>query len=279
MPDDREQGADTGAPRPAETRPMPAADSSPPSSAGAGPGASDPSGDETRVQRNQPSGRPRSEDTRTTVASWDPDPRPNDAAWTGRAAVRAPRPDGGGGGAYPERGWDTGSPSESEGRWWMPILVGSVALVLLALLVIGLALIVRNTGGAESPTPTPTATVTETATGTTEPSAAETTTPPPVTTTATTEPVSTEITVPALRGMPLNDAQAALQRMGLTYRIITRESDVEPGVVIDSDPAEGQVVPSDTRITLVVAVGSTANPTPTTTAVPTTGVTTEPVED
>jgi beta-lactam-binding protein with PASTA domain len=45
--------------------------------------------------------------------------------------------------------------------------------------------------------------------------------------------------------------------MGLSWHVILRDSDALPGTVIDSDPAEGQEVPSDTRITLVVAQGVT----------------------
>jgi beta-lactam-binding protein with PASTA domain len=83
------------------------------------------------------------------------------------------------------------------------------------------------------------------------------------------------VTVPALRGLALADAQAALSRTGLSYRLIYRTSDAPPDTVIDSDPAEGQEVPPDTAVTLVVARGATtpSTGTATTTAGPTrTGV-------
>jgi beta-lactam-binding protein with PASTA domain len=72
------------------------------------------------------------------------------------------------------------------------------------------------------------------------------------------------VDVPALRGLPLADAQAALARSGLKWRVIRRESDAEPDTVIACDPDEGQQVPSDTRVTLVVAIarpGTSATPT------------------
>ena len=64
---------------------------------------------------------------------------------------------------------------------------------------------------------------------------------------------SLSITVPALRGLPLADARAALNRTGLHYRVLYLNSTAAPGTVIDSDPAEGQEVPPDTRVTIVVA--------------------------
>ncbi|MEU4428817.1 PASTA domain-containing protein [Actinoplanes sp. NPDC024001] len=228
MPEERPEDRDGAAPRPDETRPMPAADA-------------------TEIQPNQPSGGPRSDDGDSEV-------------WSGRAAVRPPRR---GDPEYTEADWADFGPAEQQGRWWSPIAVGVTALVLLGLLGFGVALIVQNTGGdddAETPAPTPTTQAT-----TQRESRGPNRTAPPTTTqfestVPTTEPVDTEVTVPALRGMPLEDAKAALERSGLTYRVIRRSSDAEPGTVIDSDPPEGRLVPSDTRITLVVAAENTAEP-------------------
>jgi hypothetical protein len=183
----------------------------------------------------------------------------SDDVWSGRAAVRPPRR---GDPEYDEADWaDFGPTDDRPGRWWTPIAVGFAALVLLGLLGVGIAVIVRNSGGESStPDPVPT-TRTTTGRGTvpdaTAPTPAVTET---VSTVPTTEPVDTEVTVPALRGMPLADARAALERSGLTSRVIRRSSDAEPGTVIDSDPPEGRLVPSDTRITLVVAAEGTAEP-------------------
>ncbi|WP_436525032.1 PASTA domain-containing protein [Actinoplanes sp. HUAS TT8] len=222
--------------------------------------------DATRVQPNQPSGRPRSGD-----GAWDPDPRDNGDLWTGRAAVRAPGPR-----EDPETEWVPGPPGEEpSGRWWMPIVVGIVALLLVGLLAFGIYLIVRNSG-ADVDTPQPTPTPTRAAT--TAPATTQPTTEPPVSTAPTTDPAATEATVPALRGMPLADAEAALARSGLSYRVIQLPSDAEPGTVIDCDPAEGQVVPPDSKITLVVAAARTGGPASTTTA-PAGSASAEPDED
>ncbi|MFI1992498.1 PASTA domain-containing protein [Actinoplanes sp. NPDC020271] len=246
MPDERQPGED-------ETRPMRAVDGN---------------DDATRVQPNQPSGRPRSGDTPTQPMSpageWDP--------WTGRASVRPPRPEQT---EYTETEWTTGPEDEEpSGRWWMPIVVGIVALVLLGLLGFGIYLIVQNSGG-DVDTPQPTPAQTRATTTVTIPATTEPTTEPPVSTAPTTDPATTEATVPALRGMPLADAEAALARSGLGYRVIKLPSDAEPGTVIDCDPAEGQLVPPDSKITLVVAAARTGGPTSTTTA-PAGGASTEP---
>ncbi|MEU4621128.1 PASTA domain-containing protein [Actinoplanes sp. NPDC023801] len=187
----------------------------------------------------------------------DERPEPDDGdrdVWTGRAGVRpagaVPR------NPYEEEGdWaDPGQP-EPSGRWWAPIAVGSISLVLLALLGFGVVVVFQNMGDdAGTPDATPTAARLPTAT---EPGVA---TPAPTVTTTTTEPADQEVNVPALRGMPLADAQAALTRSGLGWRVIRRESDAEPDTVIDCDPAEGQQVPSDTRVTLIVAAGRAGTP-------------------
>jgi PASTA domain len=189
-------------------------------------------------------------------------------AWSGRAEVRPPRAQ-----PYTETEWDAGVERAPSGRWYMPIVVGVVLLVLLAVLGWAIYLIAQNSGG-NSPTPAATtsaATAPATEPATTSPSAETTTTPP------TTEPTATEITVPALRGMSVQEATYALSRKGLKYRLIYVEDAAPPGTVIDSDPAEGQEVPPDTAITLVIAKeSSTTPPTPTTPA--TTTPTTEPTD-
>src|SRR5689334_14319261 len=158
MPDERQPGRDGDPPRPDETRPMRAVDD-----------------DATRVQPNQPSGRPRSGDTPTEPLSpaggWDPDPRGGEELWTGRATVRPPGPETS---RYSDTTeWTPGPPGEEPpGRWWMPIVIGIVALLLLGVLAYGIYLIAQNSGaGTDAPAPTPAQTRTTTATtpSTTEP--------------------------------------------------------------------------------------------------------------
>ncbi|WP_433299584.1 PASTA domain-containing protein [Actinoplanes sp. CA-030573] len=200
--------------------------------------------------------------------------------WSGRAEVRAPQP----GLAGYDTDWSDGpAPVSAPGqrdRWWMPIIVGIVVLVLLALLGWGVYVIMQNSGDEPGPATTPSTVAT---TMTTEPSSAPpTTTAPssqPTTTTpsvspTTTEPTTTEVVVPALRGLSLAEARAALDRSGLRYRVLYRNSTAAPeGTVIDSDPAEGQEVPPDTRVTIVVSQPQGATTTPTATATATTPAT------
>jgi hypothetical protein len=179
------------------------------------------------------------------------------AAWQGRAEVRAPQP-----GTYQEQTDDWPAPiaREPRDRWWMPIVVGIIALILLAALAFGIYLIVQNTGNDPAPAPTTPPTVAPTQTTTqppTTPPSTEPTTTSPSPTPSTTEPTTSEITIPALKGMPLQAAEAALSNVGLHWRVLYREDDALGGTVIDSDPAEGQEVPPDTRVTLVVAGGNT----------------------
>jgi pyruvate/2-oxoglutarate dehydrogenase complex dihydrolipoamide acyltransferase (E2) component len=187
--------------------------------------------------------------------------------WSGRAEVRRPQPG--------RSGYDTdwsdvsipvGEPDRRD-RWWMPIVVGIVVLVLLGVLAWAIYVIVQNAGEDQTPATTPTTT---TAAVSTAPSSEPTTTtasaPPTTAEPTTTEPTTTEILVPALRGLALADARAALDRTGLRYRVLYRNSTAPAGTVIDSDPAEGQEVPPDTRVTIVVSQQGGAAPTTTTTS-------------
>jgi hypothetical protein len=192
-----------------------------------------------------------------------------DAAWSGRAEVRPPRQ---GYTAVPE--WDAvPPPTEPRGRWWMPILIGILALLLIGALIWGVYLIAQNSDDAGTPAPAPSVPVPTAAT--TEPTTPPTSTAPPTTTPTTTEPTGpTEVTVPALVGLSQEEAQQALDRRGLSYRLLFRPSDAQAGTVIDSDPAGGQEVPPDTQVTLVIAAPATATAT-----VPPTGPTDQPDED
>jgi PASTA domain-containing protein len=244
---------------------------------------SGPSDDETRVSR--PSGdetrvvRPSDDETRVVRPSDDEtvaDPPPPQVdhtavmppasdewapsranpAWSGRAEVRAPRPD-----TYQETGeWPPAMGREPRAHWWMPIVVGIIALILLAALALGIYLIVQASGSDETPGPAipPTVAPTQAATTSTPstPPSTEPTTEEPSPSPSTTDP-TVAVTIPALKGLSLPDAETALSNMGMSWHVILRDSDALPGTVIDSDPAEGQEVPPDTRITLVVAQGVT----------------------
>jgi beta-lactam-binding protein with PASTA domain len=76
-------------------------------------------------------------------------------------------------------------------------------------------------------------------------------------------PPPRDITVPALKGLSEDEARAALDRKLLRYRLRYVTSDYPAGTVIDSDPAEGQQVPADTVISVIVATAPTTSAAPT----------------
>ncbi|GAB2580021.1 hypothetical protein Aab01nite_56290 [Paractinoplanes abujensis] len=210
-------------------------------------------------------GRPGSTAVMPPVGDDDWAPSRANPAWSGRAEVRPPQP----GRGYPEVDWAASAPAQPRDRWWMPIVVGIVALILLGVLGWAIYLLVQDssdetpapaTSTSAAPAETPT-TAAETVTS--SPSATPTaTSPDPVQ--STTDPTASEITIPALRGLALAEAQEALRSTGLNYRLIYRQApDVPPDTVIDSDPVEGQEVPPDTTVTLVIAAQPTNNPTDT----------------
>ncbi|MGK5445117.1 PASTA domain-containing protein [Micromonospora sp. URMC 105] len=184
------------------------------------------------------------------------------AVWSGRAGVPPPRP------------VDYREPTEWYGeeqrgrRWWMPILLGILALLLLAALGTGIWLVLRAAEERDrEPTlpPSPTSVPVTTAAPT---SAAPTTGAP--STPATTAPA--RIPVPPLVGLPRASAERILDRLDLSYRVRTRESaEQPPGTVIETDPEAGELVDADDEVTLVVAAAP--SPTPTEPDEPSPGVT------
>jgi PASTA domain len=200
-------------------------------------------------------------------------PADDDSAWSGRAEVRAPQPAQT---IYQEEvDWPSGPEPQQRDRWWLPIVVGIVVLVLLAALGWGIYLIVQNAGksgntpGPAVNTSAPPAPSTAATTQSAEPSSAPTT---PTPTVSTTEPTDDAVAIPALRGLTVADAKAALTANGFSStRVIYRPSSAQQDTVIDSDPEEGQEVPPDTTVTLVVAAPSTTTATGTATTTGTTG--------
>ncbi|GAA0808404.1 PASTA domain-containing protein [Spirilliplanes yamanashiensis] len=178
------------------------------------------------------------------------------AAWAGRAEVRPPRP-------VPMEtttvgGW---APVADEPRraWWMPILIGVAALLLVGLIGYGVFLITDNAGDDD---PLPQAS--SAAPAVTKPSATRTSrTPSPTPTTASPSPEPEEVPVPQVVGLTAADARRALDEAGLTYRLRFRESDAEPGTVIETVPGEGTELEPGTTVELIVAdEPRTTEPTP-----------------
>ncbi|MFI6161234.1 MULTISPECIES: PASTA domain-containing protein [Micromonospora] len=198
------------------------------------------------------------------------DDRPKPAGgqvWSGRAGVPPPRP--------AEYGPPTGEwyAEEQPGRrWWTPILLGVVALLLLGLLGVGFWLAQSSgdgTGPEETPSAGPTSAPATTGAPTTE---ATTGGPSP---TPTTPPATTPagVPMPPLVGLPQATAERILDRLGVDHRVETRESDRPAGTVLETDPEAGTLVPAGDQVILVVA----AAPAPTSSAAaPTTPATPTP---
>ncbi len=164
---------------------------------------------------------------------------PTPPAWSGRAGVPT-RP-----AAYQEPGAEWYAEEQAGRRWWLPILLGILALLLIALIGLGAWLAFR--AAERSPGPAPSSTAVPTTTLRT--SAAPSTSPP----TTPSSPTSAAVSMPPLVGLPESAARAILDRLGVDYRVETRESGRPAGTVIETDPAAGEPIGDGDRVTLVVA--------------------------
>jgi hypothetical protein len=185
---------------------------------------------------------------------------PSQERWSGRAGV-------------PPGGVREGTPPDWEerdlgqqGHWWLPIVIGLVALLLLGVLGFGIWLAARNSKDqpATPATPATTAPVAPTSAAT---SSVPKTTPPRPTPAATTPAVS--VVVPDLAGLDEATARAILEDLRLAAQTQTRESDtVRAGRVIETDPQAGASVPPGTQIILIVATAPPTTPADNTSGAP-----------
>ncbi|MBP1786436.1 MULTISPECIES: PASTA domain-containing protein [Micromonospora] len=167
-------------------------------------------------------------------------------AWSGRAGVPPPRPAG-----YPEPGGEWYGDEQAGRRWWMPILLGILALLLLGLIGAGVWLALRAADRDSDPGTVPSAVPSTSAQTSAAPTSAAPSSSPP-STPPTTEAV--EVPMPPLVGLPEAAARAALDRLDVDYRVQRRASDRPAGTVISTDPEAGYPVGEDDRVTIVVAV-------------------------
>lgn len=174
---------------------------------------------------------------------------PAATAWSGRAGVPPPEAT-----AVPEPVWP--EPGSAGRRWWSPVVLGLLALVLLAIVGLGLWLALRDVEDRSTPG-TPGASASSTPTKSSRSSAAAPTTHA--------EPTRNTVPVPRLVGMDSETAQSVLDNVGLTYQLSFRPSaTAAPGTVLEVDPGEGTEVDKGSQVTLVLASAppSTAAATP-----------------
>lgn len=179
--------------------------------------------------------RPQSDPTR-----WQPG---QPGAWSGRAGVPPPRPAAG---TAEPAAWDEEYGAPSGRPWWIPIVIGLVALLFLGMLAVAFWLL-SEYGRRDAPMqPSPSAT-------TAKPS--PTPTPSPSATTGEPTPGPTSpapVFVPPLVGLSLPEAQDLLEQLGLESELEFRISDRPAGTVIDTEPGAGALLSPGDTVTLVV---------------------------
>ncbi|MEH0985060.1 PASTA domain-containing protein [Micromonospora sp. CPCC 205556] len=177
---------------------------------------------------------------------------PAATVWSGRAGVPPPRP------ADYQEPVEWYAEDQRDRRWWTPILLAILALLLLGLLGAGIWLALRaveEPGSDPAPPPVPSSAPVTTAAPTTTAPTTEPPTSPPTTTAVDRVPV------PPLTGVPRASAEAIMDRLGLSYRVRTRPSDDQrPGTVIETDPEAGELVRTDEVVTLFVAAAPPPTP-------------------
>jgi hypothetical protein len=169
-------------------------------------------------------------------------PGQDNTAWAGRAGVPPPAPPRGPG----QTEWAEPEDPDQR-RWWMPILLGVLALVLIAVIAFGLWLLLRDDGANPEPTPSPTAAPTSVVPTTAAPTTAAPTTAAPTSAAA--------IAVPPVIGRTEAEARSLLDGAGLQPRLEFVESDQPAGTVVDADPQPGSQVAPDSTVTLFISEG------------------------
>ncbi|MEU6207202.1 PASTA domain-containing protein [Micromonospora musae] len=188
------------------------------------------------------------------------------APWSGRAGVPPPRPSD-----YPEPAGEWYEEDQGGRRWWLPILWGILALLLVGLLGVALWLLSNAADERPGPEPTVSPSLTTAAPTSAAPTSAEPTTESPSSAPPTpTEAV--EVPVPPLAGLPQAAAEGLLDRLGLSYRVEFRPSELPPGRVIGTDPEAGELVTEEEEIALLISQADATSAAPT--GLPTSGPTT-----
>ncbi|WP_432833602.1 PASTA domain-containing protein [Dactylosporangium sp. CA-092794] len=208
--------------------------------------------DETQIQ-------PSVDETRVVPGGDATRVEPEAPRWTARAGVPSPgdprlrQP-------APPQEW-VGEEEEDpyQGRaWYTPVVVGVVAVVLVAALSVGLWLIYRATVNGEN---APGEVVAPSSASSAAPSAAPSSAPPESSAPPSSEapppssaPPPGLVVIPPLRGDSLAEATVKLQVLGLNVEVQRRPDDsLPPGEVLATEPDTGQQVPAGSTVTVIVA--------------------------
>lgn len=168
---------------------------------------------------------------------------PEGGAWAGRAGVPPP--------GAPPRGPAPTEWAEPEDphqrRWWMPILLGVLALVLIGVIAFGLWLLLRGDDSNPEPTPSPTVAPTSVVPTTAAPTTAAPTTAAPTS--------AAPVAVPPVVGRTEAEARSLLSAVGLQPELDFVESSQPAGTVVDADPQPGSQVAPNSTVTLFISEG------------------------
>jgi hypothetical protein len=175
-------------------------------------------------------------------------------AWAGRAEVRPPDA-GGVRQAIPPDEWQ--AYEDSGRRWWLPIVLGILGLLMLGVLGAGVWLIMRTQN--DKPTPATSATSTASA----QPSQTSASAAP---TTASPSPTASgpaQALVPPVVGLTAAQAESLLQQSQLNFQLLYRNDPNTPaGNVIEASPAVGTQVDQGSTVTLVISSAASSSATP-----------------
>ncbi|MGI5246364.1 PASTA domain-containing protein [Dactylosporangium sp. CA-139066] len=173
--------------------------------------------------------------------------------WSARAGV--PSPEEALRRAAPQQQW-VEEEDPYQGRSWLtPVIVGIVALVLVAALSVGLYLIYRATANGNN---APAGEEPSVATAAPAPPVPASTPPPESSPPPSSEPPSSapagQVVIPPLRGDALAEATVKLQVLGLNVAVERRaDASLPAGEVLSTRPGEGTTVTAGDTVTLIVA--------------------------
>ncbi|GAA2512185.1 PASTA domain-containing protein [Pilimelia columellifera] len=142
--------------------------------------------------------------------------------------------------------WTESEPAND--RWWLPLVLGLVGLILLGLVGYGLWLLFGENDDPATPVVSPSATAAPTLSPTRSPS------PPPSLSAPASQTAAPRVVVPDVTGLSRAEARERLEAVGLAYQLRYRSTgEVDPGTVLETDPAPGARVSRDAVVTLVIA--------------------------